>query len=65
MIDAKALRDDPDRFRAAQAKRGLSAGVVDEALEADERRRGAIVQFERLRAEQKTLGKQVPKATGD
>jgi len=65
VIDAKALRDDPDRFRAAQAKRGLSAGVVDEALGADERRRGAIVEFERLRAEQKTLGKQVPKATGD
>ena len=65
MIDAKALRDDPDRFRAAQAKRGLSSEVVDEALAADERRRTAIVDFERLRAEQKALGKQIPQATGE
>jgi seryl-tRNA synthetase len=65
VIDAKALRDDPDRFRAAQAKRGLSSDVVDEALAADERRRTAIVEFERLRAEQKTLGKQIPRATGE
>jgi seryl-tRNA synthetase len=65
VIDPKALRDDPARIRAAQAKRGLSADVVDEALAADERRRAAIVEFERLRGEQKTLGKQVPRATGE
>lgn len=65
MIDPKALREDPDRIRAAQAKRGLSADVVDEALAADERRRSAIVEFERLRGEQKTLGKQIPRATGE
>jgi seryl-tRNA synthetase len=65
VIDPKALRDDPDRFRAAQAKRGLSAGVVDEALAADERRRSTIAQFEALRAEQKTLGKQIPRAQGE
>jgi seryl-tRNA synthetase len=65
VIDAKALRDDPDRFRAAQAKRGLSSGVIDEALAVDERRRATIVEFERLRAEQKTLGKQIAQAGGD
>ncbi len=65
MIDPRALRDDPDRVRAAQARRGLSADVVDEAVRADERRRGAIVEFERLRSEQKTLGKQIPKAQGE
>jgi seryl-tRNA synthetase len=65
VIDPKALRDDPERIRAAQAKRGLSADVVDEALAADERRRSAIVEFERLRGEQKTLGKQIPRATGE
>ena len=37
MIDPRILRDDPDRVRAAQAKRGLSADVVDRALSADER----------------------------
>jgi seryl-tRNA synthetase len=65
VIDPRALRDDPDRIRAAQAKRGLSAEVVDQALAADERRRAAIAEFEALRAEQKSLGKQVAKAQGD
>jgi seryl-tRNA synthetase len=65
VIDPKALRDDPDRLRAAQAKRGLPADVVDEALAADQRRRSAIVEFERLRGEQKTLGRQIAQATGE
>ena len=65
VIDPKLLRDDPDRLRAAQAKRGLSADVVDEALSADERRRSAIVEFERLRGEQKGLGRQISRATGE
>ncbi len=65
MIDPRLLRDAPDRVRAAQTKRGLSADVVDAALAADERRRSAIVEFERLRAEQKSLGKQIPQAQGD
>ena len=56
MIDPRLLRDEPDRIRAAQAKRGLSGDVVDDALAADGRRRSAIVEFERLRSEQKTLG---------
>jgi seryl-tRNA synthetase len=59
VIDPRLLRDDPDRIRTAQAKRGLSSDVVDEALAADVRRRETIAAFERLRAEQKTLGKQV------
>ena len=49
MIDPRMLRDHPDRIRAAQTKRGLSPAAVDEALAADERRRTAIVEFERLR----------------
>ncbi|MFW6773415.1 serine--tRNA ligase [Nocardioides sp. CPCC 205120] len=62
MIDPRLLRDDPDRIRAAQAKRGLSDSVVDEALAADRARRTAIATFEAKRAEQKQLGKLVPKA---
>ncbi len=65
MIDPRVLRDDPDRVRAAQERRGLSSGVVDEAVAADRRRRDAIVEFERLRSEQKTLGKKIPQAQGD
>src|SRR5215212_8507287 len=65
VIDPRLLRDNPDLLRAAQEKRGLSAAVVDEALGADEARRSAIAEFERLRAEQKQLGKLIPQATGD
>ncbi|WP_028643643.1 serine--tRNA ligase [Nocardioides sp. URHA0020] len=64
MIDPRILRDDPDRVRAAQAKRGLSDDVVDRALAADTARRQAIVEFEAKRGEQKQLGKLIPQAQG-
>ncbi len=65
MIDPHLLRADPDRIRAAQLRRGESAAVVDELLEADTARRESIAAFERLRAEQKQLGKQIATAQGD
>ncbi|WP_370288901.1 serine--tRNA ligase [Nocardioides sp.] len=63
MIDPRLLRDEPDRVRAAQAKRGLSDEVVDVALAADTARRQAIATFEAKRAEQKALGARIPKAS--
>jgi seryl-tRNA synthetase len=65
MIDPRLLRDDPDRVRAAQAKRGLSDDVVDQALAADSARRRAIADFEAKRAEQKASGALVAKAQGE
>ena len=65
MIDPKVLRDDPDRVRAALAKRGLSDEVVSRSLEADVARRAAIAAFEEKRAEQKQLGALIPKAQGE
>ena len=65
MIDPHILRDEPDRVRAAQAKRGLSDEVVDQALAADGERRRAIADFEAKRAEQKQLGKLIPQAQGE
>lgn len=65
MIDPRILRDEPDRVRASQAKRGLSASVVDEALAADKARREAIGSFEAKRSEQKRLGGQVARAQGE
>jgi seryl-tRNA synthetase len=62
MIDPRILREQPDRVRSAQAKRGLSDAVVDEALAADTERRRAIADFEAKRGEQKALGKEIPKA---
>ena len=65
VIDLRVLRDDPDLARAAQKRRGESSALVDQLLEADEHRRAAIATFERLRAEQKVLGKQVGRASGE
>jgi len=65
MIDPRVLREDPDRVRAAQAKRGLSDDAVDRALSADSARRQAIADFEARRAEQKQMGKQVAQAQGE
>jgi seryl-tRNA synthetase len=64
VIDLRILREDPDRVRAALAKRGTSPDLVDQMLAADARRRTAIVEYERLRAEQKTLGKQIARSQG-
>ncbi|MEU5050802.1 serine--tRNA ligase [Streptomyces sp. NPDC021096] len=65
MIDLRLLREDPDRVRASQRARGEDVDVVDALLSADERRRSSSVRFDELRSEQKTLGKLIPKATGD
>ena len=65
MIDLRLLREDPDRARASQRARGEDVDLVDAVLSADERRRSSSVRFDELRAEQKQLGKRIPKAEGE
>ncbi|GAA3472729.1 serine--tRNA ligase [Nonomuraea roseola] len=65
MIDLRTLREDPDRLRASQRARGEDDTVVDTLLDLDERRRAALTSFESLRAEQKSMGKSVSKASGE
>ncbi|MGC3000833.1 serine--tRNA ligase [Streptomyces sp. G35A] len=65
MIDLRLLREDPDRVRASQRARGEDVALVDALLSADERRRSSGVRFDELRAEQRALGKLIPKAAGD
>jgi seryl-tRNA synthetase len=65
VIDIKLLRDNPDAVRASQRSRGEDEGVVDAIRAADERRRSSLTAFEQLRAEQKTMGKDVARAQGD
>ena len=59
MIDLKVLRENPDAVRASQKARGEDISLVDKALAAEEARRSAIVEFEKLRAEQNVLSKSV------
>ena len=65
MIDPRLLRTDPDLVRRSQEARGDSVELVDELVSADEARRSGIATFDRLRAEQKELGRLIPKAQGD
>ncbi|HSI93423.1 MAG TPA: serine--tRNA ligase [Jiangellaceae bacterium] len=65
MLDIRLIRDDPDRVRASQQARGESVDVVDQLLAADAARRSALAEFERLRAEQKAMGKEIPRSSGD
>ena len=59
------MREDPDVVRASQRARGEDPGLVDRALEADERRRTALTAFEQLRSEQKEVSRSVGKASPD
>lgn len=52
-------------MRASQRARGEDVALVDSLLAADERRRSSSTRFDELRAEQKQLGKLIPKAQGD
>jgi seryl-tRNA synthetase len=65
VIDLRLLRDDPETVRLSQRARGESESVVDDLLRADEQRRSAVGRFEALRAEQKQLGKRMPRAEAD
>jgi len=65
VIDLRVLRDNPELVRASQRARGDDPALVDAVLDADARRRAALTDFERLRAEQKSLGKEVAVAQGD
>jgi seryl-tRNA synthetase len=64
MLDIKLIREDPEPFREALARRGL-AERVDELLAADERRRELTRRVEDLRAEQNRSSKAIGGAQGD
>lgn len=65
MIDLKVLRENPELVRESQRARGASVELVDAAISADQQRRSAIVEFERVRAEQNALSKNIGAAKGD
>jgi seryl-tRNA synthetase len=64
LLDIKRIREDPDPFRAALARRNLP-DAVDRLLEADERRRSLTARVEELRAEQNRASKAIGAAKGE
>jgi seryl-tRNA synthetase len=65
VIDVRALREDPDKFRHSQRARGGDVGLVDQMLAADERRRAAVTAADRLRAESNTASRAIQSAAPD
>jgi seryl-tRNA synthetase len=59
MIDLRAARGDPDRFRADVARKG-AAEEFDQLLEADARWRELVPKVDELRSRQKLKGKPTP-----
>ena len=59
MIDLKAARAEPERFRAAVARKGAGE-AFDRLLEADRRWRELVPQVDELRGRQKIQGKPTP-----
>jgi seryl-tRNA synthetase len=63
VIDLKQLRENPDAVRRSQRARGEDPRLVDVLLDADVKRRAAVSAADNLRAEQKTVSKQVGSAS--
>ena len=61
MLDLKLIRSDPERVKAALARRGAAEGV-DELLALDARRRELLPEVENAQAERKALSKRIGEA---
>jgi seryl-tRNA synthetase len=61
MLDLKLIRSDPERVKAALARRGAGERV-DELLALDARRRELLPEVESFQSERKTLSKRIGKA---
>ncbi len=64
MLDLKAIREDPERFRAGLARRGV-ADLLEKVIALDGERRGLTVRVDELRAEQNRASKAIGAAEGD
>jgi seryl-tRNA synthetase len=65
VIDLNLLRESPDAIKASQRARGREESLVDQAVDADAKRRKALAEFETLRAEQNAHSKLVSTASKD
>jgi seryl-tRNA synthetase len=61
MLDLKLIRSEPERVKAALARRGAAEGL-DELLALDARRRELLPEIEGAQAERKSLSKQIGEA---
>lgn len=65
MLDLKAIRQNPDHFTAALARKGVDSSSVTELLEADERRRSLQKEADAIKAQQSEASKKMPQLQGN
>lgn len=51
MLDIRAIRNDPEQFRAGLARKHADPGLIDQLLAADEAWRSGLTEVERLRSQ--------------
>jgi seryl-tRNA synthetase len=61
MLEAKLLRDEPDKVRQALSSRGANTLLVDNFMKIDEQWRKALLEIEKLKAEKNLKSQEVPK----
>ena len=64
MIDLKRLREDPDAFRAAYARRG-GVEILDRVIELDAQHKEVLAEVERMRAEHNRASKAIGQASAE
>ena len=60
MLDIKAIRENPDLFKKALARKGVDESKIDELLNADKAHRECLQTVESLKAEQNEASKKIP-----
>ena len=65
MLDLKAIRKQPEVFKAALARKGVQPNVINDLLSADESKRELQAQTDNLKAEQNQASKSIPQLSGE
>jgi len=64
MLDIKLIREKPEEIKAAIARKGAEAALVDELLDLDKRRRDLIAKIERFQTEVNQRSKEIAQYHG-
>jgi seryl-tRNA synthetase len=64
VLDLRAIRENPDKFKAGLRKRRLDPGTIDAILDLDRRRRTLLVELETLRADRNRASAEISRLNG-
>ena len=65
MLDLKAIRQNPDKFKETLARKNIKSKQIDELLAADQKQRELQQQTELLKAEQNQMSKKIAQLEGE